>query len=411
LAGPAGNPEIQLEHQGRTADRYAGRPRPHWLRIVGKLAIPAVILAAAWFVGVVVDQHWAELARLGLGFAFVVYLAVVARGRYRDAAAIVASVLLCLVALDAYHLMTSSWVIETRTPGYQVARAILGWGPEHPGVFNQTKRDGKTGRVIIDADYTIDAHLARKVISAEAGPTVAFFGDSWTFGHGLPDALTLPQLYADTTERRLRVLNLAFNGYGPQQLLRPLEVGMYDDLLKQLRVVVFQTSPSDAERSSCARDFMMRAPRYVLIDGQPSFQGTCAERSHSALRWLYSTTSFYYSFVEPLLSRANQADLDLYVGIIIRAGQLAREKYGAATAILFIPADASYMQHAGYTNEQIVQRLRDAGLLVIDGTLDPGKFAGQDLRIPGDGHPTGVANRARAAILADALADLVAQPR
>jgi hypothetical protein len=51
-------------------------------------------------------------------------------------------------------------------------------------------------------------------------------------------------------------------------------------------------------------------------------------------------------------------------------------------------------------------RLRDGGLIVIDARLDPKDFGGQGLQIPGDGHPTGVANRARALLVRDALAGL-----
>jgi hypothetical protein len=69
------------------------------------------------------------------------------------------------------------------------------------------------------------------VISAPTGLTAAFFGDSMTFGQGVPDAYTLPQAFADATGHRWRVLNLAFPGYGPQQFLRSLETDIFRDLL------------------------------------------------------------------------------------------------------------------------------------------------------------------------------------
>jgi hypothetical protein len=48
-------------------------------------------------------------------------------------------------------------------------------------------------------------------------------------------------------------------------------------------------------------------------------------------------------------------------------------------------------------------------LLVVDAGLDPNDFPGQTLKIPGDGHPTGVANRAWAVLVRDALVGLAAQ--
>ncbi|HJY48094.1 MAG TPA: hypothetical protein VJ349_05550, partial [Stellaceae bacterium] len=58
---------------------------------------------------------------------------------------------------------------------------------------------------------------------------------------------------------------------------------------------------------------------------------------------------------------------------------------------------------------KIMQRLHDGGLLVINAGLDPNDFPGQNLKIPGDGHSTGVANRAWAVLVRDVLAALAAR--
>jgi hypothetical protein len=113
-------------------------------------------------------------------------------------------------------------------------------------------------------------------------------------------------------------------------------------------------------------------------------------------------------FFKPAFGGATAADMDLYAAILIRAGQLAREKYGVPTLILYLPYD-SYVRSAGTTDQQIMQRLRDAGLLVVDANLDSKDFPGQVLGFPGDGHPTGVANRARALLVRDVLAGLPMQ--
>jgi hypothetical protein len=116
--------------------------------------------------------------------------------------------------------------------------------------------------------------------------------------------------------------------------------------------------------------------------------------------------SMYKVYLQPLLVGARAASLDLYIAILGRAGELARQKYGVSTVILYIP-DPDYLRGSGYTDQQIMQRLRARGLTVIDGALDPADFPGQNLSIPGDGHPTGVANRARAMRLREALAGLM----
>ena len=114
------------------------------------------------------------------------------------------------------------------------------------------------------------------------------------------------------------------------------------------------------------------------------------------------TENMYSVYLQPLLLGAEPAKLELYIAILARAGELAREKYGVPTAIVYLPYEG-YLRGSGHTDQQIMQRLREGGLVVIDGSLDPGAFPGQPLTIPGDGHPTGVANRARAELVRKAL--------
>ena len=132
---------------------------------------------------------WNRFHELSLGVAVAVYVAAVVGGRLRDAFIVVASVGLGLIVAEAYALVVSAPAIETNTPGYSVLRSIVGWGPGQPGVYRARKLDGRSGSVIYDVGYTIDADRNRQVISAPIGPTVAFFGDSMTFGQGVPDGI------------------------------------------------------------------------------------------------------------------------------------------------------------------------------------------------------------------------------
>ena len=401
-----------LSRETTTGEARDRRVRPRyllWPGTIAKIIGLLILCAAGLFVSRAPWSHWDRFYELALGFAAVVFAAVVVGGRLRDAFVVVASVVLCLAAAEAYALVASAPAIEVSTPGYSLPHPVLGWAPGHPGVFHDRKLDGKTGRVIYDVDYTIDEYRNRQVISMPLGESVAFFGDSMTFGQGVPDAETLPQAFADaTTGYRLRVLNLAFPGYGPQQFLRALETDMFRDLLTEPRLFVFLTAPWHAERSACMSTFMLRAPRYVIVDGRPAYKDECIDHWLVRLRYLLTRTAIYSVFFEPVFGGAGPADMDLYVAILIRAGQLARERYGVPTLILYQPYDA-YVRRAGLTDRQIMQRLRDGGLLVIDAGLDPNDFPGQTLTIPGDGHPTGVANRAWAVLVRDALVGLAAQ--
>ena len=369
-----------------------------------KLAIPIAIVAALYYVYDAPYTNWSGFLYFALGFAMAVYGAVLVGGWARNALVVACSVLFFLAGAEAVAIFSESRPIDIRPAGYSVSRPELGWGPEARGVLHQTKLEAKTRKIIFDVDYTIDARRNRAVLSAAEGPTVAFFGDSMTFGTGLNDAETLPQAFADATERRFQVQNLAFPGYGPQQMLRALEIGLYDPVLKNSGLFVYQTAAWHAERAACVSAFVLRAPRYVLVDGQPAYQGTCFGNWLPALGQLIANTSLFRVFVSRTLRGVAREDIDLDIAMMIRAGKLAREKYGVALAILYLPAGRGYLERSGYDEAQIMRKLRDGGLIVIDAALKREDFPEQPLAIPGDGHPTGVANRARAALLRDHLA-------
>jgi hypothetical protein len=375
-------------------------------RIVARVAVPLLILAGVLYTCLWPASYWTRFHGLALAFAFVVYVAVIARGRVRDGAAILASLLFALTVIEGYFVLHYRTAIDTNTPGYSVYNSVLGWGPEHPGVYHHHKVDIKTGRVIFDVDYTIDEHIMRKVESAADAPTIAIGGGSNVFGSGIPDSATLPQAFADAVGRRLHVVNLAFSAYGVQQMLRMLETGLHDDVLTKPRAFVLVASPELAEQAKCTRKYALRGPSYRMVDEQVKFVGSCSEQWSLPLRWLFEITSLY-DIIEPRLDgHTPRQKLDLYVAILIRAGQFSREKYGVPTAFLYLPGGA-YAQRAGSTDEEIMARLRAAGQTVIDGTLDPAAYPGQDLTIPGDGHPTALTNRILAARLVQGLSGVV----
>ncbi|MBV8850717.1 MAG: SGNH/GDSL hydrolase family protein, partial [Methylobacteriaceae bacterium] len=337
--------------------------------------------------------NYTLLISLTLGFLFLVGVMIVVRGRLRDAALVIASIVLCLIVAETYEVITSRRSLAELPADFADSRPVLGWGPVKAGSFNAKKTDPKTGAVIYETTYTIDEHLLRQTSSAASGPTVAFFGDSFMFGEGLPDDQTLPQIFSDLTDRKLRVLNFAFPGYGPQQFLRALETRMYDDLLREAGLVVFETAAWHAERTACSPPFTLRAPRYVMRDGAPVYVGACAEGLTRLAREILGHSAAFRALVQPAQGPPNRADIDLYIAIVGRAATLARENYNVPTLVLYLPYTPAYLEPSGYTNEEIMQKLRDTGVEVLSGWINPLDYANLTLVIPGDGHPTGAANR------------------
>ena len=79
-----------------------------------------------------------------------------------------------------------------------------------------------------------------------------FFGDSFTYGEGVNDDETLPYLFEKLSGGRYRAYNLAFHGYGPQQMLRVIETGLLEKMVSDQRplIVVYEALVQHIERAA-----------------------------------------------------------------------------------------------------------------------------------------------------------------
>ncbi len=371
------------------------------LSLMPRLAAIPVLLA---LIGWMEARHPVPAFRLfTFFFVFLVFadLASLLLGKGRNGLVVLASLAFGLSIIETTATILENKVPPVATNGLFVPQPIIGWGPEHAGRFHAEKTDPKSGVPIYKANYTIDLNLLRETRSGETGPTIVFFGDSFTFGEGLNDADTLPQAFADLLGRKQRVLNLGFSGYGPQQFLAELQTGRFDEVIgAQPRLFVFMTFAGHAERTACKPIWVRFGPRYALENGQVAWKGACYEGLSLRIReWLEDMAS-YRLFIEPYLQKPTHEDLELYIRILLAAVNLAKEKYGVVTLIPYIP-DVGYLKGTGFSDDEIVQRLRDGGAMVVDVSLVEDESTGAKLTIKGDGHPTPLANRLRASMLKD----------
>lgn len=387
----------------------ARRP-PRLLRWAG---LPAAAMAGLAAVYAARHSTAVFLIFFGVGALWLAAAAALAAGRLRDLLILAASTAIALAAIEGAGLVVDrnhprAENFGRYTQDYIGFNPVLGAAPARAGVFDSRKIDVDSGRIIYDVSYTIDDSLLRRTVSPPTGGLLAFFGDSFTFGEGVGDAETLPQRTVELAGGRLRALNFGFHGYGPQQFLRAMETGLFDGLLKpDLRLVVFQTAPWHAERTSCTADFVADAPRYRLDDGVPVFDGACAGGIWKLVHHQFEKSAAFRVFLQPALaSGIGRADVELYVAVVARAVALARERYGAPTLILYLAYDDAYLKSSGFSNEDIVTRLRAAGADVVDATLaapDGTPLKRYDRPSPyiiaGDGHPTALAQDERAQIL------------
>ncbi len=377
---------------------------PPMSRKLSRKSASAVILILLGLIALLEARHPFPSFRLAtfiLAFLALAGIASRLRGKLRDGLVILASLAFGLSMIEATAAILETKVSPVVTSGWSVRQPVIGWGPEHAGRFHAEKTDPKSGIPIYRADYTIDSNLLRKTHSIETGPTIVFFGDSFTFGLGLNDAETLPQVFADLLARKQRVLNLGFSGYGPQQFLAELQTSRFDGVIgAQPRLFIFLTAAAlHVERTACKPFWARRGPRYALENGHVAFKGACDEGLSQRLReWLENMAS-YHLFIEPYLQKVTHEDVELYIKILLAAVNLAKEKYGVATLIPYM--QIPYLKGTGTSDEEIVQRLRDGGAMVVDVSLAKEEAAGANLSFKGDGHPTLLANRLRASIIKD----------
>jgi len=108
-----------------------------------------------------------------------------------------------------------------------------------------------------------------------------------------------------------------------------------------------------------------------LEGGQLVLKGDCYECLSLWVReWLEQLAS-YRLFIEPYFQKLTHEDIELYIRILLASVKLAKEKYGVPTLIPDIrePRYSGTIKGAGFTDDEIVRRLRDGGAMVVDVSL------------------------------------------
>jgi hypothetical protein len=370
--------------------------------------VVAIILAWLGYEFIEASRHLV-LYEITLVFFLLAYFVVVLRGRWRDVALVFASLAFGLVGIEVVLWRLNNSPTTFREKGMWGIKGELGLSPTRPGVIHE-KKVAANGDVIFDVAYTIQPDLTRKVVSPETSPLVAFFGDSFTYGAGVNDVDTLPQIFADLTNGAYHVVNFGVSGYGPQQMLRALETDLYPVLKENPRLFVILTAPWHAFRTSCKADNAWFGPSYELENGIPVYKGSCASRQSTfrqALTTMLRWTEAYDHFIGRREKPVGPQDMDLYIEILARSAEIAKQKYGVPTLVLYLPdvlTTARYQLPPELDNAAMMRRLRDKGLDVLDLSVDLNAYPGHQLIIPGDGHPTGFLNR----IWGERLKDFVA---
>ena len=363
--------------------------RRNWGMAAGLLVLlaigAAVLPSALWTCGLAVL----------LALAGVVLL----RGdRWRTGALLAAALAISLALLDVFAGFLSpapigqGLVKKTDPQWWPPPDPVLGFRPLPNSQVVASATFG--GELIYRHTYHFDATAARVTPAAPAGAdTYLFMGDSFVFGQGLVDGESLASQFAKLNDDKVHAVNLGVPGYAPNHLVRAFEAGLLDRYADQsVKAVVSWIIPGHLARVTGDGSWLGSSPRYALENGVPRYTG-----SFNDYRWTHPLAGLKYflgeqfQFVEAIGMRQRQQEqADLFVALMIRLQELARQKFGAPLIVVYSWPDET--SQAGYGDMTllipILKRLRDAGipLLSVDSLM--GTIPVSQLIIPHDGHPT-----------------------
>lgn len=295
--------------------------------------------------------------------------------------------------------------------GYFEYDPLLGFRGRPNRQSRSVRRQGD--RVIYDVHYTVGANGFRvtpQSSSEQKGRLVVFFGDSFTIGEGVNDNETLPAQYA-AQANEVRVANLGFHGYGPQQMLALLEAPQKAGIEHQGRaaaVYVYQSSHLMRLKGSLqVQAWGHHMPRYVLApDGKVELAGnfTTGRPLFAALYPLLARSHVLKRLKFDPWSRIAPDDRDLAVVVFAEACRRFASRFESEGCyILFYPG-------SGDEAQSLIPALREVGIGVVDLSAAWGPSEDAAFRIEGDGHANALGHADIARRLAHALAGLFDRP-
>lgn len=269
-------------------------------------------------------------------------------------------------------------------------------GPQpRPGQHTARSLDDKDN-VVYDVIYSIGTDGFRitpgKVaLDGRKHLHINFFGCSFTFGEGLQDNQTLPY-FAQQDGKDIEVKSYGVSGYGVHQALAIMQ----SDRKPTGEINFLLTAPWHADRSACIPSYAAGTPHYRLApNGELVRDGFCGGNA------ITKRSALVASLKTPLHYGGTQdQQIALYLAIIKQMQAISQAR-GQSFVIGFIKADQDFFQGTNWSNEKIMDTLRQDGIKVIDMTLAPTSEQTPMMYFlsPLDKHPSMQANKARAELL------------
>jgi hypothetical protein len=366
-------------------------------------------LAALLLTGVVVGALALPSATWSCVLATLLALAgvVLFRGNgWRTTALLAAALALSLAMLDAF----AGWLtpapqgvglVKTTVPRWwPPPDPILGFRPAPNSEATNTATFGT--ETVYRQVYHFDADAARVTPTAPPGtPTYLFMGDSFIFGQGLRDDESVAAQFAKVSDLEAHAVNLGVPGNSMNQLVRAFEAGLLDRYQDQhVKAVITWLIPAQLARVTGDGSWLSSTPRYVLEDGTLRYTGSFNEyRLFNPIAGAKYYLGEVFEFVDAIgMKQRQEQQIDLYVAMLARLQQYAREKFDAPLIAIYSWPDEK--SGPGYGTSEFAQpmlvnvlaRVRALGIPLVSVNALTRDMPTTKVLIPHDGHPTAYAN-------------------
>lgn len=369
-------------------------------------AVVAVTLSAIAWAHVPAPLPWIW----GAWGAFLVAVAAVgppARGRGP----------VLLVGLIAVGLGAAEGVLDTVRPParseYEPSEPhpwqpddLLGYAP--PSDHHWVHRRSRAGEVLFAASVTTGRDGLR--ITPRAAPdahgSILLLGDSFTFGGAVDDSESLAWQLGCRVQDRYQVHCIAFDGWGPHQVLAAIESGRVAEVASlRPTVAVYQLLVDHPLRAAGRVLWDRHGPRYRLADdGTPVLSGSFDGPLLSWQRLVDPVASFLErsALVRAWWSRRRQpspGEIELTAAMLARSRELLQADWPDVEFVVVL-----WPWHEP-TSSELRRAVDGRGIrTILVGELLPTAESFADAwLVPGDGHPSAACYREMAAALAERL--------
>jgi len=257
-------------------------------------------------------------------------------------------VFLVLGAMEVWLWLTvpppADFVKGLRPSEGWVSHLDYGYAPATPSITHVAK--AYQGKRIYDVVYTIDEYGMRKSPperdAGERRGCVLFFGCSKTFGEGVQDDETSPWQLGIKTDGRFAVRNMAFQGWGPHQMLSALESGEAERRAHcEVTEVVYLALYWHALRAAGRAFWDPNGPRYVLdASGRAvragyfsdvKLRGALPRRLLDRLSKSLVYKKYFAQHLDPYDYPVTPADVALFAAVIDRVHEEITQRFPRAS--------------------------------------------------------------------------------